>query len=97
MATYQHKPHTGSLLLREGLLLEDTVQELSSTHQLHDHVHLVAIIIHLGERKEEEASQWTLGMWLSHDYQVTHISELNDVWMATIAQQYLNLLIHVLH
>lgn len=35
------------LSLWEELLLEDSIQQLSSSHQLGDQVHLLSIIIHL--------------------------------------------------
>lgn len=45
--THQDKHDTGRLSLREELLIEYTVEEFSTFHQLHYHVHLEAVIVHL--------------------------------------------------
>lgn len=42
--------HGAGLSLREELLLEDPIQQLSSAHQLRHQVHLLTVVVHLTQK-----------------------------------------------
>jgi hypothetical protein len=44
---YQDKHHIGCFSFREELLMQNPIQQLPTSHQLHNHVHLESIIVYL--------------------------------------------------